>query len=346
VKSILPTARRLRTSVGFGLALAASACGRPDATADEMSALRALRGTLASARTSDAHPRGRYVEENVRLESSTGLVATGLLLHPANASGRCLPAMLLEDGREENSGVINRLPPEFGDMVVLSLDYPKELPDNPQIRDVTFHATSVRKGARMAPAMFSLGADYLAQRPDVDGARVAMVAASYAVPFGTIAAAMDGRIRNVALIYGAGSLPLVFAANLKGIPSLLRRPLASLAMLPFAPFTPERYVQRIAPRPLVMINGVDDPRMPIAAVNALYDAAREPKALILLKTGHLMPTDSSLIQSLTDTAMARLPVLRAGGRGECRGKGNALNGQRSPDSDQTKGLITDRRTGR
>ena len=94
--------------------------------------------------------------------------------------------MLLEDGREENGGVINRLPPEFGDMVVLSLDYPNERPDNPQIRDVTLHSTTV---------------------------------------------------------------------------------------------------------------------------HALYDVARDPKVLILLRTGHLMPTNSSLIQSPTDMAMARLPVL-------------------------------------
>ena len=192
--------------IGIALSFTAPGCGRADASADEIAAFRALRGTLTTVRTSDARPRGRYVEERVRLESSTGLVATGLLLHPASGPGRCLPAMLLEDGREEMSGVINRLPPEFGDMVVLSLDYPTELPDNPQIRDVTVHSSSVRKGARLAPALFSLGAGYLARRADVDSARVAMVAASYAVPFGTIAASLDQRVRNVALIYGAGRL--------------------------------------------------------------------------------------------------------------------------------------------
>lgn len=180
------TPLRTTTTIGLALTLASLACGRPDASADEIAAFRARRGSLASVRTFDAHPRGRYVEERVRLVSSTGLVVTGLLLHPANVTSRCLPAMLLEDGREENAGVINRLPPEFGDMVVLSLDYPNELPDDPQIRDVTLHATTV---------------------------------------------------------------------------------------------------------------------------HALYDVARDPKVLILLQTGHLMPTDSSLIQSLTDTAMARLPVL-------------------------------------
>lgn len=58
-----------------------------------------------------------------------------------------------------------------------------------------------------------------------------------------------------------------------------------------------------------MVNGVDDPQMPRAAVQALYDAAQEAKTLIWLHTGHLEPTDSALIRSLVDTALARLPVL-------------------------------------
>jgi len=49
--------------------------------------------------------------------------------------------------------------------------------------------------------------------------------------------------------------------------------------------------------------------MPAAAARDLYDAAREPKTQIWLKTGHLMPTDSALIRSLVDTALSRMPVL-------------------------------------
>ena len=59
-----------------------------------------------------------------------------------------------------------------------------------------------------------------------------------------------------------------------------------------------------------MVNGVDDAQMPVDAVQRLYDAAREPKSLVWLRTGHLMPTDSLLIRTLIDTAFARLPVLR------------------------------------
>jgi hypothetical protein len=78
-----------------------------------------------------------------------------------------------------------------------------------------------------------------------------------------------------------------------------------------ASFAPERFIGRIAPRQVVMVNGLDDPQMPEVAVRHLYDAAREPKAMIWLRTGHLMPTDSALIRTLIDTAFARLPVLRS-----------------------------------
>jgi fermentation-respiration switch protein FrsA (DUF1100 family) len=81
-------------------------------------------------------------------------------------------------------------------------------------------------------------------------------------------------------------------------------------MRPYAEFAPERYIAQIAPRPIVMVNGIDDPQMPRSAVEALYAAAREPKALIWLRTGHLMPTDSVLVRALVDTAMSRLPALK------------------------------------
>jgi len=49
--------------------------------------------------------------------------------------------------------------------------------------------------------------------------------------------------------------------------------------------------------------------MPVQAVRALHTAAREPKTLIWLTTGHLLPTDKTLIRALVDTTLARLPVL-------------------------------------
>jgi fermentation-respiration switch protein FrsA (DUF1100 family) len=302
--------------IGLGLALG---CAHGQASPAELQAYRDLRGTLVAAETSAAHSRGRYAAHHVRLRSSTGLVATGRLLRPAGPRIGCYPAVLLQDGREDDSRVIGRLPAEFGDAVVLALDYPTEIPQVMRLRDVVLHGERLQRAGRKIPALFSLGASYLAQRSDVDTARIALAATSFAVPFATIAAAADHRFRNVALIYGAGDLPSVAAANLTVRPRFLRRPAAWLATRPFAEFFPERFIDRIAPRPIVMVNGVDDPQMPVGAVRRLYDAARPPKELIWLRTGHLAPTDSALIRALVDTALARLPVLHVRGEAaQCR----------------------------
>jgi hypothetical protein len=292
---------------GLGLALG---CAHGQASPSELQAYRDLRGTLVAAETSVARPRGRYAAQSIRLRSSTGLVATGRLLSPTGRPIGCYPAVLLQNGREEDSRVIGRLPAEFGDVVVLALDYPAEMPYVMRLRDVVLHGERLQEAARKIPALFSLGASYLAQRADVDTTRLALAATSFAVPFATIAAAVDERFRNVALIYGAGDLPSVVAANLAVRPRFLRPAAAWLATRPFTDFFPERFVARIAPRPIVMVNGIDDPQMPVRAVRRLYDAARPPKEIIWLRTGHLAPTDSALIRSLVDTALTRLPVLR------------------------------------
>jgi fermentation-respiration switch protein FrsA (DUF1100 family) len=113
----------------------------------------------------------------------------------------------------------------------------------------------------------------------------------------------------VGLIYGAGDLGRVLEANLSIKPGLLRKMAVWLAGELYYEFEPTQYVGAIAPRPLIMVNGRDDPQMPVQAVRALYAAAREPKTLVWLTTGHLLPTDTALIRVLVDTTLARLPVL-------------------------------------
>ena len=297
-------------SVGLMALCSCAACAPRTASVGELASFRALRGELVTAQELSAPPRGQYAVERIRLAGSTGLATSGWLYRPAGAGG-CYPAVLLQDGREENSTVIGRLPAEFGDVVVLSLDYPSAMPATLRLRDVALHSSRVKRAAREIPALFSLGAAYLAQRGDVDTTRIAVAATSFAVPFAIIAAAADPRFRNVTLIYGAGDLPRVLAANLTLRPRALRAPVAWLAMRPFADLAPERFIGLIAPRPVVMVNGIDDPQMPAEAARVLYAAARPPKSITWLRTGHLMPTDSALIRTLVDTAFAQLPVLHA-----------------------------------
>lgn len=253
--------------------------------------------------------RGRYAAYTIRLRSTSGLAATGRLLAPVGDRAP-YPAVLLNDGRELDSRAVDALPADFGDVVVLSLDYPAALPYEVDLGALLRHGDRLRDAARDIAPAFSLGGAYLARRADVDPARVALVATSFAVPFAGIAAAVDTTFRNVAFVYGAGEMSRVLAANLSLRPAWLRGAAARVAMRSFAEFEPARFVGAIAPRPVVMINGVDDPQIPLAAVRSLYQALRPPKEQIWLRTGHLMPDDTLLVRALVDTAFARLPVLR------------------------------------
>ncbi len=254
-----------------------------------------------------AQARGQYDLYRVRLRAG-GETATGRLLRPRRGKGP-FPAVLLNDGRELNSAALDCLPAEFGDVIVLSLDYPARLPDEFDPLTLLLESDQIRRELRRIPRLFSLGGAYLTQRADVDSSRLALVVTSFAVPFGVLAAAEDPRFRNVGLIYGAGDLRAVLEANLSLEPRFLRSLASWLALQLYGEFEPTRYVGGIAPRPVVMVNGRDDPQMPVRAVRALYAAAREPKAQIWLTTGHLMPTDRPLIRALVDTTLARLPVL-------------------------------------
>ena len=77
-----------------------------------------------------------------------------------------------------------------------------------------------------------------------------------------------------------------------------------------------RYVARIAPRPLLMVNGADDGMIPRPNVLALYDAAGVPKDLRWTAGEHVQPDEDALIQRLADLVAewlverAHLPLLR------------------------------------
>lgn len=254
--------------------------------------------------------RGRYEAYGVRISNGQDVQVTGRLLRPAQGTGTPYPAVLLQNGRELNSRAVDFLPAEFGDVVVLSLDYPAEFPHELNMREIMLHGRRMRRAARRIAPTFSLGAEYLLTRNDVDPARMVIVATSFAVPFAVEAAASDTRFVNVGLVYGAGEMDRIFAASLELRPRWTRPAVAWLATRPFARFSPERYVARIAPRPLVMVNGSDDPQMPRRAVEILYDAAREPKTIVWLRTGHLRPEDTALVRQLVETTLARLPALK------------------------------------
>jgi dienelactone hydrolase len=118
----------------------------------------------------------------------------------------------------------------------------------------------------------SRAVDFLAEQRGVDSRRTGIFGLSRGALLASIAAGADRRISPVVLFYGGhydalenGHLPAACPAN---------------------------YISRIAPRPLLMINGTQDSDMiKERAVDPLFKLARQPKQIIWTDGGHGFTTE-------------------------------------------------------
>ena len=126
--------------------------------------------------------------------------------------------------------------------------------------------------------------DLLVSERQVDGKRVALMGASRGAIVASIAGAIEGRFAAVVMAFG-GHFDALETSH-----------------LPAA--CPANYIGRIAPRPLLMINGVDDSDMiRDRSVEPLFKLARQPKQIIWTPGGHGFMTEehrAALIQWLRE----------------------------------------------
>lgn len=128
--------------------------------------------------------------------------------------------------------------------------------------------------------------DVLLAQYGADPERIGLVGFSRGATVGTMVGAADPRFRVVVLLYGTHFDAL------------------EVAHLPAA--CPANFIGRIAPRPLLMINGVyDSDHVRETQVEPLFRLAREPKRISWAETGHQVPTPEHR-QLMTDWLRERL----------------------------------------
>ncbi len=103
--------------------------------------------------------------------------------------------------------------------------------------------------------------DVLERHPRLDGSRLAYAGFSLGAILGSIFCGADPRPRAAALALGGGGW---------GPPEA----------------DPAQHIARFAPRPLLFVGARNDETIPRAATEALFEAAREPKALEWFDAGH------------------------------------------------------------
>jgi len=123
------------------------------------------------------------------------------------------------------------------------------------------------------------GLDYCATRDDIDLDRVGYMGVSMGAIMGGVLCGVEDRVDAAVLMLG-GSLG-AFSAFMPGL---------------LDPVDPANYIANFAPRPLLMLNGKQDPLIVPAAAQRLYDAAKDPKKIVWYDTGHTLPPDEAIAE--------------------------------------------------
>lgn len=295
--------RKRRLLVLAGLALL-GLLGTLQLHRDPTPHILARRGELAEVVEGPLTPAGEYFDQEVRLVSTSGLEVE-LSLRLGSESSTPRPAILLLGGHRTGRKA-TQLIPGTPRAVVATMSYPTKVERIRGPGDVI----AARRGILDTPAAVMLCADYLCGRSDVDPARVELVGVSLGAPFACVAGALDARFARVWSIHGGGSPPRLLAAALRReLSSPILCWIAGRLLAPLAhgiALAPEAWAGRIAPRPLVMVNGLDDVAIPRACVEILHGAAREPKELVWVPGGHIDKRKEEQIRELCELVLARL----------------------------------------
>lgn len=154
--------------------------------------------------------------------------------------------------------------------------------------------------------------DFLSMLPEVDKSKICLLGSSGGAAVSIYVAALDPRVYAVTAL--ACPAEFDFMADGSRVDSLIRSfrdigimrdpgfPLSVDKWLEgFRTISPIDYIDRISPRPLLLIHGDKDETVPVAHAGRLYDRAREPKQMTVLSgAGHRLRTDERAISVAMD----------------------------------------------
>lgn len=269
-------------------------------------------GTLADVEIVESMTVGDQLSELLLITSTSGLRVTVRSIRKLRADDS-LPALIVLGGHRTGSNAAN-LFGDVGERAVIALDYPYTGPEKVKGIMQTLKALPLaRQAFRDTPPAVGLVIDWLLTQSWLDKDRLTIAGASLGVPFATLAAARDQRIRGAILVHGAADNQVWLETQVaRRIDSrIMHRPLASIIRwLAYGPtFATDRNIVAISPRPVLIIGARNDERTPAGQSEQLYAAAREPKWLRWTDGAHVQPGRSQIIADLLAIADEMLPLL-------------------------------------
>jgi cephalosporin-C deacetylase-like acetyl esterase len=243
------------------------------------------KGQLISAIETPLDPQPDGELSDLKLVDDRGLEVGAVLKLPRHGEPPH-PVLLTLGGARTGRRTVDYLG-NTGNFIVLAMDYPYHGKRTRMSRvEFLTRVPQMRRAVLDTVPATSLGVDYLYERDDVDRERIVLAAGSFGALFAPAVAAADERVRALALFFGAGDLETLVETNLDARPPV--HAVASwLGSTIVSPMEPLKYIHRVAPRPIFMLNGTDDPSMPEHCSRALYERAGEPKTIRWMSMGHV-----------------------------------------------------------
>mgnify|MGYP000058806505 CR=1 FL=1 len=144
------------------------------------------------------------------------------------------------------------------------------------------------------------GLDLLENHPLIDRERLALLGVSLGSLIGVVVSAVDERVKTVVLVVGGGDMGVIVRkSSLDSIVNIRKFikdngiDLKDLEKM-WSSIEPLRHVQKIFPRPLLMLNGTLDTIIPPESSTRLFEKARGPKRIKWYRGGHNIIGNRSL----------------------------------------------------
>jgi len=242
------------------------------------------KGALVSVQETPIEDRPGSITYHLELQNDRGLVLEAHLRIPGSTNGK-LPVVIILGGAGTGMHTLEFLGPSSA--MLLALEYPYHgKKDGLSKWEFVQALPEMRRAILDTVPATTLALDYLWRRADVDRSRILLAGGSFGALFAPAVAAAEQRVSAVAIIFGAADLYSVLRNNLD-IPAPGRQILAWIGANIVSPMEPVKYIHRISPRPVFMLNGTDDPVMPERSTRLLHEMAREPKTVRWIPVGHV-----------------------------------------------------------
>jgi dienelactone hydrolase len=266
---------------------------------------RERRGDLTSVDLQSAGGDSLSEKWWVTIHGSHGLTVRCGMLTPRER-GRKYPAIVLLGGKTTGKYAVDYAL-DIKDVLIIAVDYgytPREsytlwnlVRDVPEIREALLDV--------VPSAMLAL--DYLSRRGDVDTTKLVVLGYSFGAPLVPAIVAHDRRPAVAAVVYGGGDLHSLIRHNVRRYEGpVMSELVGAMGGILLHPIEPLRYAEKIAPVPLVMINGTEDEQIPRENAEKLFAAASEPKSLVWIDSRHVHPRNVELTHRIIRTLAGEL----------------------------------------